>query len=71
MEIHLEYKGTEYNGVATPYEDSILDGEPFEFKLVLDEEDKGKLKRTPSGWKSDQLEQGLADAIGNYISEWY
>jgi len=71
MEIHIDYNGNTYHGVATPYEDSILDGEPFKFKLVIDEEDKGMLTRTGSGWESDTLEPGLAEVIGKYLHEWY
>lgn len=69
--LHLEYRGKEYNGVAIPMMASCQDGICERLDVTLNKKHLGVIKHKDDGWRITNVPQGLTNAIGEKILEWY
>jgi hypothetical protein len=70
--IELEYKKTAYKGIGIPVMSTCKDGVCFELDITLNDKHLGVLRKTEKGWKINEIkQQGLARAIGEFVTDWY
>lgn len=72
VSIDLEYKNKAYKGLGIPVMSTCEKGVCYELDITLNDQHMGILRCTPKGWKINEVkQQGLVNAIGNYVAEWY
>ena len=70
--LKLEYKNDLYEGTAIPVPAACEKGACFDLDITLNKKHIGIIRRTGDKWKITELKsQGLANAIGSQISQWY
>jgi hypothetical protein len=69
--LHFEYRGKVYDGVAVPVMSSCDEGVCRQLDITLNREHLGVIRNTPKGWKITNAPQGLTNAIGDIIQDWY
>ena len=70
--IELDYRGKHYEGTGVPVISSCHDGVCFELDVTLNKEHMGVIRCTKNGWRmTDVKSQGLVNAIGSSIFQWY
>jgi hypothetical protein len=70
--LKLEYKNDRYEGTAIPVPAACEKGACFDLDITLNKKHIGIIRRAGDKWKITELKsQGLANAIGSQITEWY
>ena len=69
--LHFQYKGKQYDGVGIPMMVSCKDGVCDRLDVTLNEKHLGVIKCTKNGWRLTDVPQGLVNAIGEKVFEWY
>jgi hypothetical protein len=70
--LKIEYKNKLYEGTAVPVPTACSDGACYDLDITLNKEHIGVLRRTDNKWKISEIKnQGLVNAIGEQISDWY
>lgn len=70
--LRLEYKKKLYEGTAVPVPTACEDGACYDLDITLNQKHIGIIRRDGDRWKISELKsQGLANAIGREITEWY
>jgi hypothetical protein len=70
--LNFEYKGETYTGTGVPILTSCDEGICQRFDITLNKKHVGVLRHVNDKWKITEIKsQGLANAIGGQIEEWY
>jgi hypothetical protein len=69
--IDMEYKGKGYKGVGVPVMSSCSEGVCRALDVTLNKKHLGVIKCTKNGWRLPDASQGLANAIGHELVQWY
>ena len=69
--IEIEYKGQKYAGEGIPISETCDEGVCYQLAITLNDENMGIIRCAKSGWKMDGQEQGLVDAIGEEIFQYF
>jgi hypothetical protein len=69
--LSFEYRGKTHEGVAVPVMSSCDDGVCHQLDITLDRKHLGVIRNTEKGWKITGVPQGLTNAIGEIILDWY
>lgn len=69
--LQFEYKGKKYEGVGIPMMTSCHDGTCDRLDVTLNKKHLGVIKFNKNGWRLTDVPQGLTNAIGEKILEWY
>jgi hypothetical protein len=69
--LQFEYKGKVYKGMGVPVMSSCGNGVCRELDVTLNNKHLGLIKCTKNGWKLAETPQGLVNAIGQEIFQWY
>jgi hypothetical protein len=70
--LSVEYKNKLYKGTAVPVPAACNDGACFSLDITLNKKHLGVMRHTGGKWKISELKsQGLANAIGTQIEDWY
>lgn len=70
--LEFEYKDKAYKGEAIPVMSSCSEGVCAELDITLNKEHMGMIRWTKKGWRMNDVKgQGLVNAIGNIILNWY
>ena len=68
---HFNYKGKKYEGVGLPMMSGCHDGICDRLDVTLNKKHVGTIRCTKNGWRLPDAPQGLANAIGQQVFEWY
>jgi hypothetical protein len=72
--LELDYEGRHYTGMILPSEEKDHKGFPVFFRVEIDDELYAYLCCGEAGWhnrENKEGEDGLINAIGQYITDWY
>lgn len=69
--LRFEYRGKQYDGVAVPVMSSCDEGVCHQLDITLNKKHLGVIRNTANGWKITGVPQGLTNAVGEYILDWY
>jgi hypothetical protein len=69
--LHFQYKGKQYDGVGIPMMTSCHNGVCDRLDVTLNKKHLGVIKCTKDGWRLTDAPQGLVNAIGEKVFEWY
>lgn len=69
--LHFEYRGKQYEGVGIPMMSSCQNGVCDRLDVTLNKKHLGVIKHNKNGWRITDVPQGLANAIGEKVLEWY
>ena len=69
--LQFQYKGTDYNGVGVPVISSCQGGVCQQLDITLNKKHLGVIKCTKNGWHITDVPQGLTNAIGGVVQQWY
>lgn len=70
--LNIEYKNQSYQGTAVPVLTACDDGACFNLDITLNKKHMGILRYADGKWKISEIKsQGLVNALGNHIFEWY
>ena len=69
--LHFNYRGKEYEGVGIPMMSGCHDGICDRLDVTLNKKHLGTIRCTKNGWRLTDAPQGLANAIGEKVFEWY
>lgn len=69
--LHFEYRGKKYEGVGIPMMASCHNGTCDRLDVTLNKKHLGVIKQNKNGWRITDVPQGLANAIGVKVLEWY
>jgi hypothetical protein len=69
--LHFQYKGKQYDGIGIPMMTSCDNGVCDRLDVTLNKKHLGVIKCTKNGWRLTDAPQGLVNAIGDKVFEWY
>ncbi|HZY81443.1 MAG TPA: hypothetical protein VFE50_18095 [Cyclobacteriaceae bacterium] len=69
--LEFQYKGKEYKGMGVPVMSSCENGICQQLDVTLNNKHLGVIKCTKKGWKLTDVPQGLVNAIGQEVFQWY
>jgi hypothetical protein len=69
LDFKVNYKGRNYNIIATPQVKSEKNGLPLKFKITLEQNSMGSIIYKANKWESDNIiDQELIDMIGSHLN---
>jgi hypothetical protein len=70
LDFRINYKGRDYNVIATPQLKSEKNGLPLKFKITLEHNSMGTLIYKANKWESNNIiDQELIDIIGSHLKD--
>jgi hypothetical protein len=69
--LHFQYRGKQFDGVGIPMMASCNNGICNRLDITLNKKHLGVIKCTKNGWRLTDTPQGLANAIGEQVFQWY
>ena len=69
--LHFDYKGKKYDGVGIPMMSGCHNGICDRLDVTLNKKHVGTIRCTKNGWRLTDAPQGLANAIGEQVFQWY
>jgi len=69
--LEFDYKNNHYEGVALPVMSACAEGICTQLDITLNKKHLGTIRRTDKGWRLTGTPQGLTNAIGAIIFDWY
>lgn len=69
--LHFDYRGKKYDGVGIPMMSSCHNGVCDRLDVTLNQKHIGVIRCTKDGWRLANTPQGLVNAIGEKLYEWY
>src|SRR5690606_18272429 len=69
--IDFEYEGKTYKGEGIPITETCQNGVCYELAITLNDESLGIIRCAKSGWKMDNVDQGLTNAIGDQVFRYF